>query len=114
MKNYAMVLKNEVIAVLLNQETIPFYPPDIEGNPVTAIEFEDGVTLGMSYRNGEFVEYDPNYKEPVEYTDVQLIMQAFADSELRDFEAQLERMMLGQQLTEIELAQLEMEVEDNV
>lgn len=49
MRNYAMVLLGNVIDVLFDQETIPCYPPDPEGNPVKAIPCDRTVTLGMLY-----------------------------------------------------------------
>lgn len=57
---YAMVLLNNVIGVL-EQETPPSWPPDLQGNPVTAIECDETITLGMVYdpETGEFSEYVP-------------------------------------------------------
>ena len=67
MQNYAMILQNRVIGVLLNQETEPYYPPDPSGNPVTAIPCDDTVTLGMIYNSetGTFSEYTPPEPEPM-------------------------------------------------
>lgn len=63
---YAMILQNRVIGVLPEQETEPWWPPDPEGNPVTAVPCDDTVTLGMVYdpETGEFSEYIPPEPEP--------------------------------------------------
>lgn len=66
MKNYAMLSKNRVIGVLLNQETEPEWGPTPDGSPVTAIPCDDTVTLGMIYNSetGTFSEYTPPKPEP--------------------------------------------------
>ena len=46
MKNYAMLSKNRVIGVLLNQETEPEWGTTPDGNPVLAIPCDDTVTIG--------------------------------------------------------------------
>ena len=58
MKDYAMVLLGNVIDVLFDQETVPYYPPDPDGNPVTAIPCNSTVTPGMLYDEvtGTFTE----------------------------------------------------------
>ena len=60
MKKYAMILLNRVIGVL-EAEAIPAWPPDPQGNPVTAVECDESVELGMVYdpETGEFSEYIP-------------------------------------------------------
>lgn len=57
---YAMVLLNRVIDIV-EKETEPSWPSDPQGNPVTAIECDETVTLGMIYdpETGEFSEYIP-------------------------------------------------------
>ena len=66
MKNYAMISKNRVIGVLLNQEIEPEWGPTPDGSPVTAIPCDDTVTLGMIYNSetGTFSEYTPPEPEP--------------------------------------------------
>ncbi len=66
MKNYAMISKNRVIGVLLNQETEPEWGPTTDGSPVLAIPCDDTVTLGMIYdpETGAFSEYTPPEPEP--------------------------------------------------
>lgn len=66
MKNYAMISKNRVIGVLLNQETEPEWGPTPDGSPVLAIPCDDTVTLGMIYdpETGTFSEYIPPEPEP--------------------------------------------------
>ncbi len=67
MKNYAMISKNRVIGVLLNQETEPEWGPIPSGSPVLAIPCDDTVTLGMIYdpETGAFSEYTPPGPEPI-------------------------------------------------
>ena len=57
---YAMVLLDRVIGIL-NSDTLPNWPPDPQGNPVTAVECDESVELGMVYdpETGEFSEYIP-------------------------------------------------------
>lgn len=57
---YAMILLNNVIGIL-ESDTPPSWPPDPQGNPVTAVECDDTVELGMVYNpeTGEFSEYVP-------------------------------------------------------
>lgn len=64
--DYAMILQYRVIDVLKNQDTIPEWGPNSEGNPVTAIPCDDTVTLGMIYdpETGTFSEYIPPEPEP--------------------------------------------------
>lgn len=45
---YAMVLKNVVIDIK-EGETEPYYPPDIDGNPVFAVETTEETEVGMYY-----------------------------------------------------------------
>lgn len=64
---YAMISRNEVIGVLLNQETEPEWGPTPDGSPVLAILCDDTVTLGMIYdsETGTFSEYTPPEPEPI-------------------------------------------------
>lgn len=48
MKKYAMILNNLVIDIVEN-DTPPIYPPDPEGNTVTAVECDDSIKLGTGY-----------------------------------------------------------------
>lgn len=67
MKNYALISKNRVIGVLLNQATEPDLGPTPDGNPVLAIPCDNTVTLGMIYdaETGTFSEYIPPEPEPI-------------------------------------------------
>jgi len=50
-KKYAMILKNTVIDIV-ESEIGPQYPPDVEGNEVSAIDitnYDGVVVLGMEY-----------------------------------------------------------------
>lgn len=57
---YAMVLLDRVIGIL-NSDTLPNWPPDPQGNPVTAVECGEDIELGMIYdtESGTFSEYIP-------------------------------------------------------
>ena len=57
---YAMILLNNVIGVL-ESDTPPSWPPDPQGNPVTAVECGEDIELGMIYdaESGTFSEYIP-------------------------------------------------------
>lgn len=101
---YAMILQNRVIDILKNRETEPHYPPDILGNPVTAVKCDDMVTLGMMYdaETGTFSEYTPPEPQPTpEPEPTQLdrieeqqltIMEALADQYEQQQEANLVNM----------------------
>lgn len=43
-----MILNNLVIDIVEN-DTPPVYPPDPEGNIITAVECDDSIKLGMGY-----------------------------------------------------------------
>lgn len=72
--NYAMIRKDKVIQVLYNQKTEPHYPPDPQGNPVTAVPCDETVKIGMMYdaETGTFYEYTPSEPEPKEPQPTQL------------------------------------------
>ena len=57
---YAMVLLNRVIDVI-EKGIEPSWPPDPQGNPVTAVECDNTVELGMIYdsETGKFTDYVP-------------------------------------------------------
>lgn len=91
MKKYAMILLNRVIGVL-ESDTPPSWPPDPQGNPVTAVECDESVELGMAYNpeTGEFSEYIPPSYVPTQFDKIEeqvysnndndiIIMEAIAD-----------------------------------
>ena len=57
---YAMILLNNVIGVL-ESDTLPSWPPDPQGNLVTAVECDDTIELGMIYNpdTNTFSDYIP-------------------------------------------------------
>lgn len=88
---YAMILLNNVIGVL-ESDTPPSWPPDPQGNPVTAVECDESVELGMVYNpeTGEFSEYIPAAYVPSQLDKIEeqvygnnesnlIIMEAIAD-----------------------------------
>lgn len=58
---YAMVLKNRVIDIK-ESETEPSYPPDINGNPVFAVETTEETEVGMCYHT-DTGSFDWNFPE---------------------------------------------------
>ena len=88
---YAMILLNNVIGVL-ESDTPPSWPPDPQGNPVTTVECDESVELGMVYdpETGEFSEYIPAPYIPTQLDKIEeqvysnnesnlIIMEAVAD-----------------------------------
>ena len=58
---YAMILLNKVIDVV-DADKQPLYPPDVYGNPVTAVKCDESIHSGMTYNSdtGMFEEpYTP-------------------------------------------------------
>ena len=82
MKNYAMLLRNRVIGVLLNQEAEPEWGAAPDGSPVLAIPCDDTVTLGMIYdpETGTFSEYTPPEPEPTPEPQLTETEQAILDT----------------------------------
>lgn len=87
MIRYAMVLLTRVIDIVTS-DTIPSYPPDQHGNPVTAVQCDENITVGMIYNaeTGEFTELpelEPIPKEPTQADRIEesqlVIMEAIAD-----------------------------------
>ena len=62
--------------------------------------------LGKKYCNGEWQEVE-QLQLPEPETDTEIIMQSIAELELQGLEAQQERQMLAQQMTDLELTMLE-------
>lgn len=80
---HAMVLKNRVIGIV-QAENPPSWPPDQRGNPVTAIECDETVTLGMIYNEetGEFTEYIPPTPAPTQLDRIEeLLNQNYAEAQ---------------------------------
>lgn len=59
---FAMVLLNNVVGIK-EADTPPIWGPDIQGNPVIAVECDESVEVGMIYNptTKEFSEYSPTY-----------------------------------------------------
>lgn len=103
---YAMVLKNVVIDIK-EGETEPYYPPDIDGNPVFAVETTEETEVGMCYHKDtgnfdwEFPEpvQEPTQLDGIEATQL-LIMEAMADQYEQRLETDL--MMMDAQATTFE------------
>lgn len=56
MRNYAMIINGKVIDIVRGVEEAPEWPPDRKGNPVTAIECDESVMIGMLYDGNTFTE----------------------------------------------------------
>lgn len=80
MKRYAMVLLGNVIDVVTSDNP-PSYPPDPQGNPVTAIECDSNVELGMVYdeETKTFSEYIPPAYIPTQLDKIE--EQVYSNSE---------------------------------
>lgn len=91
MKRYAMILLGNVIDIVTS-DTVPSYPPDPQGNPVTAVECDSNVELGMVYdeETKTFSEYIPPAYIPTQLDIIQeqvyhnnesnlILMEAMAD-----------------------------------
>lgn len=79
-------------------------PPEVVGK-VGYISGCDLVSKEVIFSYADIQTPVPEVEEP-HFTKEELFMQAMTDSELRDIEAQEERKMLAQQMTDIELAVL--------
>lgn len=103
---YAMVLKNRVIDIR-ESETAPYYPPDIDGNPIFAVETTEETEVGMCYHEDTGF-FDWEFPEPeVEETQLDniettqlMIMEAMADQYEQRLETDL--MMMDAQATTFE------------
>ena len=62
--------------------------------------------LGKKYCNGEWQEVE-QLQLPEPESDTEIIMQSIAELKLQGLEAQQERQMLAQQMTDLELTMLE-------
>ena len=62
--------------------------------------------LGKKYCNGEWQEVEQLQQIQLE-NDIEIIMQSIAELKLQGLEAQQERQMLAQQMTDLELTMLE-------
>lgn len=58
---YAMVLKNKVIGVVVSED-LPYYPPDVDGNPVVPVETTEETEVGMCYHVDTGI-FDWNFPE---------------------------------------------------
>ena len=58
---YAMVLKNRVIGVVVSDD-LPYYPPDVDGNPVVPVEATEKTEVGMCYHVDTGI-FDWNFPE---------------------------------------------------
>ena len=103
MKRYAMILLNRVINIEKAEET-PQYPPDQEGNKVTAIECDDTVQIGDKVIDGiivgTYVPKEPEMTEPIENEFIQaeiLLNQAEIIAKQKEQDEVLAELLLGQQ-----------------
>ena len=100
MKRYAAILLNRVINIEKAEET-PQYPPDQEGNKVTAMECDDTVQIGDKVIDGMIVgTYVPKEPEPSETELIQaeiLLNQAEIIAKQKEHDEVLAELLLGQQ-----------------
>lgn len=100
MKRYAAILLNRVINIEKAEET-PQYPPDQEGNKVTAMECDDTVQIGDKVIDGIIVgTYVPKEPEPSETEIIQaeiLLNQAEIIAKQKEHDEVMAELLLGQQ-----------------
>ena len=100
MKRYAMILLNRVINIEKAEEA-PQYPPDQEGNKVTAMECDDTVQIGDKVIDGIIVgTYLPKESEMTEQELIQaeiLLNQAEIIAKQKKQDEVLAELLLGQQ-----------------
>lgn len=65
-KTYAMICNGRVIEILYDQEVAPVWPPDMMGNPVTALECPEEATRDWAYDAETCTVYEPQDEEPTE------------------------------------------------
>ncbi len=79
---------------------------EIEAEDMILLTEEEASPLGKKYVNGMWQEVERR-KVEVPETDTEMLMQCLTDIELENIEAQQERQMLAQQISDLELAILE-------
>lgn len=100
MKKYAMILLNRVINIEKAEEA-PQYPPDQEGNRVTAVECDDTVQIGDEVIDGiivgTYVSKEPEMTEQELIQAEILLNQAEIISKQKEQDEVLAELLLGQQ-----------------
>lgn len=66
MATFAMICDNRVIEVLYNQEVTPNWPPDPNGNAVTAVECSAEATRDWAYNPETGEVFEPVHENPEE------------------------------------------------
>lgn len=79
---------------------------EINANDMVPLDENVISPLGKKYCNGEWQEVE-QLQLPEPESDTEIIMQSIAELELQGLEAQQERQMLAQQMTDLELTMLE-------
>ena len=79
---------------------------EVNANDMIPLDENVISTLGKKYCNGEWQEVE-QLQLPEPESDTEIIMQSIAELELQGLEAQQERQMLAQQMTDLELTMLE-------
>ena len=79
---------------------------EVKASDMILLQENDVSLLGKKYCNGEWQEVE-QLQLPEPESDTEIIMQSIAELELQGLEAQQERQMLAQQMTDLELTMLE-------
>ena len=79
---------------------------EVNANDMILLNETDVSPLGKKYDNGAWIEVE-QVQLPEPESDTEIIMQSIAELELQGLEAQQERQMLAQQMTDLELTMLE-------
>ena len=63
---YAMICNNRIIEIVHNRDVAPVWPPDANGNPVTAVECPEEATRSWLYNAETGEVFEPVFVEPEE------------------------------------------------
>lgn len=87
-------------------DNFTFYVESILIPQPKQIEGKEAI-LYFSQEKGFYYEYTNILPQPPSPSDSEIIMQSISELELQNFEAQAERQLLAQQISDLELAMLE-------
>ena len=83
-----------------------FLSGEVNAENMILLAEEEASPIGKKYVDGVWLEVEKEIL-PQPLSDTEIMMQSMTELELQNLEAQQERQMLAQQLTDLELAMLE-------
>ena len=83
-----------------------FLSGEVDAEDMILLADDEPSPLGKMYANGIWEEVEKE-EIPQPPSDSEIIMQSISELELQNFEAQAERQLLAQQISDLELAMLE-------